>query len=377
MAGPLDGIRIVEFAGIGPGPFCGMMLADHGAQVIRIDRASKSGSDVMPDAAKDVLARGRQSIALNLKSEEGIALARKLCASADGLIEGFRPGVMERLGLGPAEVHARNPKLVYGRMTGYGQEGPMSQVAGHDINYISLAGALGASARQGERPMFALNLVGDYGGGAMFLVMGVLAGIIEARTSGKGQVVDAAMVDGAAALTSMFHGMRAAQFWKDEAGTNLLDSGAHFYEVYATSDGGHVALGAIEPQFYARLLELLEIPAEEMPQWETDRWPEFKERLTALFATRTRAEWSALLEPEETCATGIYGLGEAPEHPHMQARGSFTELKGMTQPQAAPRFDRTPSAAREPIADGDAVLDTWGIDSDRRAALREAGALQG
>ncbi len=363
--GPLTGVRILEVGGIGPNPFAAMLLADLGADVLRLDRP---GGDLFPAQFNPTL-RGRATVGANLKSPAAVASILKLAESADALIEGYRPGVMERLGLGPEVVHARNPKLVYGRMTGYGQEGPMAPVAGHDINYISLAGALGPSQRIGDKPMFALNLVGDYGGGAMFLVVGVLAGILEARASGQGQVVDAAMVDGAAVLTSMFHGMRAGGMWKDEPGTNLLDSGAHFYETYETSDGGYVAVGAIEPQFYARLLELLEIPMEEMPQFEMGRWPEFKERLAALFATRTRADWAALLEHEETCATAIYGLGEAPEHPHMKARGSFVEVAGMVQPQAAPRFARTPSAARPPIDDTAAVLADWGLDEAGQAAL--------
>jgi alpha-methylacyl-CoA racemase len=306
-----------------------------------------------------------------MKSGEGRETVLKLAESADALIEGYRPGVMERLGLGPDVVHARNPKLVYGRMTGYGQEGPMAQVAGHDINYISLAGALGATQRTGEKPMFALNFVGDYGGGAMFLAFGVLAGIIEARQTGQGQVVDAAMVDGAALLTTMFHGMMAGGMWPGKPGTNLLDSGAPFYETYETSDGGYVAVGALEPQFYARLLELLEIPADEMPQFETVRWPEFKERLAEIFRSKSREEWAAILEPEEACATAIYGMGEAAAHPHMKARGTFVEIDGVTQPAAAPRFDRTPPQARPPIpgAELDSVLEEWGLDASERAAL--------
>jgi alpha-methylacyl-CoA racemase len=247
----------------------------------------------------------------------------------------------------------------------------MASVAGHDINYISLAGALGATQRTGEKPMFALNFVGDYGGGAMFLAFGVLAGIIEARQSGQGQVVDAAMVDGAAVLTTMFHGMMAGGMWPGPPGTNLLDSGAPFYETYETSDGGYVAVGALEPQFYARLLELLEIPADEMPQFETVRWPEFKERLAEIFRSKSREEWAAILEPEEACATAIYGMGEAAAHPHMKARGTFVEIDGVTQPAAAPRFDRTPPQARPPIpgAELDSVLEEWGLDASERAAL--------
>jgi alpha-methylacyl-CoA racemase len=366
-SGPLTSIKVLEVGGIGPNPFAGMLLADMGADVLRVDRP---GGAMLPPQF-DLTRRGHAFAEVDMKSGEGRETVLKLAGSADALIEGYRPGVMERLGLGPEEVHARNPKLVYGRMTGYGQDGPMASVAGHDINYISLAGALGATQRTGEKPMFALNFVGDYGGGAMFLAFGVLAGIIEARQSGQGQVVDAAMVDGAAVLTTMFHGMMAGGMWPGPPGTNLLDSGAPFYETYETSDGGYVAVGALEPQFYARLLELLEIPADEMPQFETVRWPEFKERLAEIFRSKSREEWAAILEPEEACATAIYGMGEAAAHPHMKARGTFVEIDGVTQPAAAPRFDRTPPQARPPIpgAELDSVLEEWGLDASERAAL--------
>lgn len=366
-SGPLTSVKVLEVGGIGPNPFAGMLLADMGADVLRVDRP---GAAMLPPQF-DLTRRGHAIAELDMKSGEGRETILKLAGSADALIEGYRPGVMERLGLGPDEVHARNPKLVYGRMTGYGQEGPMASVAGHDINYISLAGALGATKRTGKKPLFALNLVGDYGGGAMFLAFGVLAGIIEARQTGQGQVVDAAMVDGAALLTTMFHGMMAGGMWSGEPGTNLLDSGAHFYETYETSDGGFVAVGALEPQFYARLLELLEIPADEMPQFETGRWPEFKERLTEIFRSKSREEWAAILEPEEACATAIYGMDEAAGHPHLKARGTFTEIGGITQPAAAPRFDRTPSRARPPVAEDelDSVLEEWGLDAAERRAL--------
>jgi alpha-methylacyl-CoA racemase len=366
--GPLEGVRVVELAGIGPGPFTAMLLADMGADVIRVDRKGAGG---MLPPQFDPTQRGRAAIAVDLKHPDGVELVLRLAERADALIEGYRPGVLERLGLGPEEVHARNPRLVYGRMTGYGQDGPMSSVAGHDINYISLAGALGAIARRGERPLAPLNLVADYGGGGMLLAFGVVCGILEARQSGQGQVVDAAMVEGSALLTALFHGLRAGGGWQDEPGVNLLDSGAHFYEVYATSDGGHVAVGAIEPQFYARLLELLELSPDDFPQFDMARWPEFKERFAELFASRTRAEWSELLEGEEACATAVYGLHEAPQHPHNRARGTFVELDGIVQPAAAPRFDRTPGEARPRIAEAD--LGGWGIDD--ADALREAGAL--
>ncbi|HYF28358.1 MAG TPA: CaiB/BaiF CoA-transferase family protein [Baekduia sp.] len=366
--GPLHGVRILELGSIGPGPFAAMLLADMGAEVLRLDR---KGGGMMVPPHLDPTQRGRAArLEVDLKDPADRDLVLELCASADALLEGFRPGVMERLGLGPAETQARNPKLVFGRMTGYGQEGPMASVAGHDINYISVAGALGAIARQGERPLFPLNLVGDYGGGGMFLAFGVVCAILEARGSGQGQVVDAAMVDGAAVLCSLMYGLRAAGAWSDVPGTNLLDSGAHFYEVYETADGGFVSVGAIEPQFYARLLELLEIPADDMPQFAHDRWPEFKERLAAIFKGRDRDAWAQLLEHEEACATVVRGFADAHEHPHMQARGAFVELDGVLQPAAAPRFDRTPSEARRGERDAAEVLAAWGVGE--RAQARAA-----
>jgi alpha-methylacyl-CoA racemase len=369
--GPLTDVRVLEIGGIGPTPFAGMLLADMGADVLRIERSA--AATAVP--ADDPTRRGRQSIGLDLKSAGGREALLGLSEHADALIEGFRPGVMERLGIGPDDVRMRNPRLVYGRMTGYGQEGPMSQVAGHDINYISLAGVLGASRRTGERPMFALNLVGDYGGGAMFLSFGVVCGILEARRSGQGQTVDAAMVDGAALLTSLVYALRGVGLWGEDAGGNLLDSGAHFYEVYATSDGGHVAVGALEPQFYARLLQLLELPAEEMPQFDRTRWPEFKKRLTEVFAGRTAAAWGELLEGEEACATVVRGIWEAPQHPHMAARQTFVDVGGALQPGPAPRFSRTAAAARPAHDDPDAALERWGLDGFARERLRALGAL--
>ena len=363
--GPLSGIRILEVGGIGPNPFAGMLLADMGADVLRVDRTAGS----VFGGQGDPTMRGRQAIAVDLKSDAGRDAVRTLAGRADALIEGFRPGVMERLGLGPDDLHAVNPRLVYGRMTGYGQEGPMSQVAGHDINYISLAGALGASQRTGENPMFALNLVGDYGGGAMFLCFGVVCGLLEARTSGRGQVVDAAMVDGSALLTALVHGLHAAGVWTHEPGTNMLDTGAHFYDTYATADGKYVAVGAIEPQFYLRLLELLGIPDGEMPQFDRDRWPEFKARLAAVFAAEPAAHWQRLLEHEETCATIVRGPFDAHEHPHMAARGTFVEVDGVRQPGPAPRFSRTTVEATPAQQDPDAALARWGLDEAARAAI--------
>jgi alpha-methylacyl-CoA racemase len=309
-----------------------------------------------------------------------VELVLSLCESADALIEGFRPGVMERLGLGPDAVLGRNPRIAYGRMTGYGQDGPMASVAGHDINYISLAGVLGSIQRTGERPMFPLNLVGDFGGGGMLLALGIVCAVLEARGSGQGQVVDAAMVDGAAVLTTLIHALRHAGMWNSDApGTNLLDSGAHFYEVYETSDGGHVAVGAIEPQFYAELLRLLELDPADFPQFDQPRWPEFKERFAEAFRARTRDEWTDILQGAEACATPVLKLHEAPEHPHNVARGTFVEHAGVVQPAPAPRFSRTPGelglAAGEPGAQTDEALAAWGIDDTRRTTLRETGAI--
>jgi alpha-methylacyl-CoA racemase len=370
--GPLEGVRVVELGSIGPGPFAAMLLADMGAEVVRVDRAG--AGDLFP-AQFDPTRRGRTaSVAVDLKSEEGVATVLGLAERADVLLEGFRPGVLERLGLGPDVLHARNARLVVGRMTGWGQDGPLAPVAGHDINYISVAGVLGAIARQGERPLFPLNLAGDYGGGGMVLAFGVVCAVLEARASGQGQVVDAAMTDGAALLTTLIHGLRAAGAWTDEPGTNLLDSGAHFYEVYATADGGHVAVGAIEPQFYAKLLELLELDPAELPQWDRERWPAFKERLAAVFATRTAQEWGALLEHEDACASVVRGLADAPSHPHNVARGTFVELDGMVQPGPAPRLSRTPGEARSSRQDLAGVLERWEVDAVLRDRLADGAA---
>jgi alpha-methylacyl-CoA racemase len=363
VSGPLDGVRVVELAGIGPAPFAAMLLADLGADVVRIDRVG--GANPLAEGAWNFMHRGRRSAALDLKTPEGCETVLALCERADALIEGFRPGVMERLGLGPSECLGRNPRLVYGRMTGYGQHGPLASVAGHDINYLSVAGVLGSIRRAGERPLPPLNLVADFGGGGMLLALGLVSAVLEARSSGVGQVVDAAMVDGSAVLMTMFHAMRSAGLWNDVPGTNLLDSGAHFYEVYETSDGGFVAVGAIEPQFYAELLRLLELDASDFPQWDRARWPEFKHAFARVFAGRTRAQWAALLEGEEACATAVLELHEAPSHPHNVARGTFVSVDGKVQPAPAPRFSRTPATISrppsEPGADTAAVLADWGV----------------
>jgi alpha-methylacyl-CoA racemase len=363
--GPLAGVRVLEVGGIGPNPFAGMVLADMGADVIRLDRQAGAGAGFGQAGRLDPSLRGRQTLELDLKSDHGRELALALADRADALIEGFRPGVMERLGLGPEQLLERNPRLVYGRITGFGQHGPMAAMPGHDLNYVALSGVLGASQRAGERPMFAINTVGDYGGGAMMLAFGVVCALLEARSSGRGQVIDAAMVDGSALLLTMVHALRAAGAWSGPPGTNVLDSGAHFYEVYATADGGHVAVGAIEPQFYARLLELLELDADELPQWQRERWPEFKERFATVFATRTTQEWQQLLEHAEACANIVQGAFDAARHPHMAARGSFVELDGIQQPAAAPRFSRTPARARSAQDDPDAALRRWGVEPRR------------
>lgn len=359
--GPLEKIRVLEFAGIGPAPFACMLLSDMGADVLRLQRP---GEEVLLGKAMiDTVARGRPSVTVDLKDPDGAGFARTLARRADALVEGFRPGVMERLGLGPEELLKENPRLVYGRMTGYGQDGPMAQTPGHDINYISIAGALGAIARSGQRPLFPLNLLGDYGGGGMLLAFGVVCALLEARSSGRGQVVDAAMVEGTALLTTIFHGLRASGLWSDTPGSNALDSGAHFYEVYETADGRHMAVGALEPKFYAALLETLGIDPAEMPQHDRPRWPQFKQRLAEIFRTRTRAQWTELFESVQACTTPVLGLGEAPEHPHNQARRTFTDHAGVRQPAPAPRFSRTPGHIHQ--ADLAATLKRWGIDEEQ------------
>ena len=378
--GPLAGVKVIELAGIGPGPFCAMMLADMGADVIRVDRASGAlgGDPANPPA--DVLNRGRRSIAVDLKSPDGVEVVLSLVEQADALLEGFRPGVMERLGLGPAECQARNPKLVYGRMTGWGQDGPYAHAAGHDINYIALAGALEGLGRRGEAPVPPMNLVGDFGGGGMLLAFGLVCGILHARETGEGQVVDAAMVDGAAVLTTMFHAFRAMGIWADERGTNMLDTGAHFYDVYETADGKYVSIGSIETQFYAELLKHTGLEGDELP-WQMDRtaWPSMKERLAAIFRTKTRDEWCQIMEGTDVCFAPVLSFGEAPQHPHNVHRQTFLERDGIVQPAPAPRFDRTPAEIQRPPAHAgqhtDEVLGEAGFDADRIAKLRETGAI--
>jgi alpha-methylacyl-CoA racemase len=375
--GPLAGIKIIEFAGIGPGPFCAMLLSDLGAEVVRIDRLEVAGRR---SGAGGVLLRGRRSVAVDLKNPKGVEAVLRLIDRADALTEGFRPGVMERIGLGPDVCLKRNPRLVYGRMTGWGQDGPLALAAGHDINYISLTGALHSCARRGEKPVPPLNLVGDFGGGALYLAVGVLSALLEARTSGKGQVVDAAMVDGAAHLMTMFYEMRASGVWTDEPGTNLLDTGSHFYDAYETRDGKYISLGSIEPKFYAELLSLSGLDKEDLPaQNDRAQWPALKERVAALIRTKTREEWCRIMEGSDVCFAPVLSLAEAPAHPHNVRRNAFVEVEGVVQPAPAPRFSRTPGGVeRPPAIPGEhsrEVLRDWGFTSQEVDALANARAI--
>lgn len=379
MAGPLSGTQIVELAGIGPGPFCAMMLADMGAEVIRVDRPDQVGSGNWN--SHDVLNRGRRTIAVNLKHPDGVEVVMKLIEAADGLIEGFRPGVAERLGLGPDSCWERNPGLVYGRMTGWGQNGPLSQTAGHDIDYIAVSGVLGAIGREGERPVPPLNLVGDFGGGGLLLAFGMVCGLLEARESGLGQVVDAAMTDGSSILSTFVYGLAAAGLWDlDSKGTNLLDSGAPWYDTYTTADGLYMAVGAIEPQFYAALLKGLGFAETDLPaQHDRTRWPDLRRAFSERFAEKTREGWVAVFEGTDACVAPVLRLGEAAEHPHNVARSTFVDIDGITQPAPAPRFSRTPSATPAPPAGPgthtDLVLADMGLSGSAIKALRESGAI--
>jgi alpha-methylacyl-CoA racemase len=373
--GPLQGFRVVELAGIGPGPFCAMLLADLGAEVLAVERPASG-----PPGWPVLFARGRRRVAVDLKHPEGPGLVLDLVAAADALVEGFRPGVAERLGIGPDECLARNPRLVYGRVTGWGQEGPLARAAGHDIDYIALAGALHPVGPADGPPVPPLNLVGDFGGGGMLLALGVVAALLEAGRSGRGQVVDAAMVDGAALLTTQVHELLAAGLWSDRRGANLLDGAAPFYAVYETADGRHLAVGALEPRFYAELLERVGLGGEDLPaQLDRDGWPVLRERLAAQFRTRTRDEWCRLLEGSDACVAPVLSLVEAPTHPHNQARGTFVDVGGVVQPAPAPRFSRTPCAHPHPPAgpgeDPGQALAAWGLSPDEVGRYRAAGAI--
>jgi alpha-methylacyl-CoA racemase len=378
--GALAGLRVLEVGGVGPGPFCTMLLADMGAEVIRVDRKHAGESGLPVERRFDVMFRGKRSVAMDLKKGIAVEAVRRMVARADVLIEGFRPGVMERLGLGPEVCLEINPKLVYGRMTGWGQDGPLATAAGHDLNYIALSGALHAIGRKGGGPEIPLNLIGDFGGGSMYLAFGILCALFEARTSGKGQVVDAAMIDGATSLMAMIYGAFAAGYWKDERGSNRLDSGAPWYEVYQTSDGKWVAVGSTEHSFYVNTLKVLGLePADFGDQHDSAGWPAMKAALKRVFATRTRDEWVAAFDGTETCFSPVLSLSEAPQHPHQRARGNFIEVEGVVQPAPAPRFSRSKGEIRRPPPQvgehTDEVLREWGFTVDEIALLRRSGAI--
>ncbi|BCJ70395.1 CaiB/BaiF CoA transferase family protein [Polymorphospora rubra] len=373
MSGPLAGVRVLEFAGIGPGPFAAMLLADLGADVVRVDRP-EPGALSAGDPGLDLLNRGKRSVVVDLKHPDGAEVILGLADRAAIVIEGWRPGVAERLGIGPQTVLERNPGLVYGRMTGWGQQGPLARAAGHDIGYIAVAGALHPIGRPDGPPQIPLNLVGDFGGGALYLVVGCLAALHVARTTGRGQVVDAAIVDGTAHLTTMFAGLLAGGAWQPERGRNLLDGGAPFYAVYATADGGHMAVGALEPQFYAELLRLLGLADADLPaQHDVAGWPVLRARFAEVFAERTRDEWTELFEGTDACVAPVLSLAEAQRHPHLVARATFEEHFGVRQPAVAPRLSRTPGVVGGgppvPGADTETVLTEWGLGAHLRRWL--------
>jgi alpha-methylacyl-CoA racemase len=379
--GPLSGVKIVELAGIGPGPFSGMLLSDMGADIIRVDRAQQVNPATFDKPNLEPMYRGRRSIGVDLKKPEGVELVLQLVEGADALIEGYRPGVTERLGLGPDVCLARNPKLVYGRMTGWGQDGPMAQAAGHDINYIALAGALAHFGRAGSKPTPPINLVGDFGGGGMFMAFGVVCGILEARASGKGQVLDVAMVDGSAVLMSMMWGLKKIGFWDEEHfGANVLDTGAPFYDTYETKDGKFISLGSLEPQFYAELLTKTGLTDTGLPmQMDRTGYDAWREKFTALFKTKTRDEWDAILRGSDACYAPVLTMSEAAEDEHIKARQTIIERNGVQQPAPAPRFSRTaPEVERDapwPGQHTDEALRDWGVDASEVTKLREAGAI--
>ena len=374
--GPLKGLKIIEMAGIGPGPFCGMVLADLGVEIIRVDRASAIGTGSKQDAAN----RGKKSIAVDLKSEEGVEVVLKLVETADAIFEGFRPGVMERLGLGPDVCSERNERIVFGRMTGWGQEGPLANAAGHDINYISLTGALAAIGRPGSPPVPPLNLIGDFGGGGMLLALGLLAALLESKKSKKGQVVDAAMTDGSALLMTMIYSMYSSGMWKTSMGSNLLDGGSHFYDTYECKDGKFISLGSIEPQFYALLCQIAELDESIFgKQMSRDSWPEQKEAIKKIILDKTRDEWCELMEGTDVCFAPVLDMSEAPKHPHNIERKTFIDLEGVTQPAPAPRFSRTePEVVSSPSIVGehtDEVLTSIGFSDEDINTLKTSGAV--
>ena len=372
--GPLNGVKIIEVGGIGPGPFCGMMLSDMGAEIIRVER---KGGLTLSEPKYDILTRNRKSISINLRKQQGVDTLLRMLTQVDALQEGFRPGVMEKLGLGPEICLERNPRLVYGRMTGWGQEGPLAHAAGHDINYIALSGALHAIGRKGQKPVPPLNLVGDFGGGGMLLAFGMVCALYEAIKSGKGQVVDAAMTDGSSALMAIIYGLKAAGLWTDNPGTNLLDTGAHFYDTYETADGKFIAIGAIEPQFYELLLKLGGIDDPDFEnQLDFTRWPVLKEKLSAVFKAKTRDEWCEIMEGSDVCFAPVLSLSEAPEHPHNKQRKTFIENDGVLQPAPAPRFSRTEPEIKSPPPipgqDTESVLADFGFTTQEIEALRSS-----
>ncbi len=380
LPGPLDGVRVVELVGLGPGWFCGMMLADLGASVVRVDRVAESRTVDRSRPATNAMHRGKRSVALDLKQPAGVEAFLRLCDDADAVIEVFRPGVAERLGIGPDDCLGRNPRLVYGRLTGWGQHGPLAQEAGHDLDYIAVAGALEPLGRAGQPPTPPINVLGDFAGGAMLLAFGIVSAVLAAARTGKGQVVDAAMVDGAALLLTPFFSARNSGFWGPR-GTNHLDTGSHFYEVYECADGRWVAVGAIEPQFYAALLEGLGLAGDEDPaeQMDPSLWPAKKERFAAIFRTRTRDEWCAAFAGKDACVAPVLAPEEAPAHPHAVSRNAFLTVDGVPQPAPAPRFSETPEGVagppHHPGDDTDAVLAAAGYTAEELAALRERGAI--
>ncbi|MBS8224614.1 CaiB/BaiF CoA transferase family protein [Vannielia litorea] len=380
QSGPLAGIRIVEFAGVGPGPFCAMLLADMGAEVITVDRVTAHGLGIKKEPRHNPTLRSRQSIRIDLKTSNGLATALRLVSQADALIEGNRPGVMERLGIGPAECLTANPALVYGRMTGWGQDGPMAQEVGHDLNYLALSGALSLLGPRDRPPTIPLNLLADLGGGGVYLALGILAALLDARTSGKGQVVDASMLDGIGSLMTHQFGYFGAGTWSDKREDNFLDGGAPWYNTYETSDGKFVAVGAIEPKFYRVLLEAMGIDPDEVPEaMDRASWPGLKKRFAEIFNQRSRAEWEAIMEGKPACFAPVLRPEEAVNHPHMQARGSYVDVQGITQPAPAPRFSRTPNAVRsappEPGANTYDVLNGWGFSAQEIEDLAASGAI--
>ena len=381
LRGPLRGIKVLEFAGLGPAPFAAMMLADMGADVLRLERHTLVGADPTSGASWDLLNRSRRSVGIDLKHPQGTALALQLAEQSDVLIEGFRPGVMERLGVGPAACMARNARLIYGRMTGYGQEGPLAGAVGHDIDYIALAGALEPIGRAGMAPVPPINLLGDFGGGGMLLVCGVLAALVERATSGAGQVVDAAMVDGSALLCTMLHAYRQSGQWSGARGENLFDSGAPFYNVYETAEGAYIAVGALEPPFYAELLRRLALTddARFAAQMDRAQWPAMKRVLESLFKSRTRDAWCAVFEGSDACVAPVLSPAEAPQHPHNVSRHTFVQMDGVVHPAPAPRFSRTPSAIQcaPPHAGAHTrtALRDWGVSDEAVEGLSRAGAI--